>query len=169
MVATNVEEALLNLFHTCRRAARTFSTCAERSNIAPLRAALAGRSLHCRQMAGGLQAFLAPARTRASAQPAEWQGLPADASEADVLRVYETCEGYVLASYRDLIDIGLPNALSALLLPQFEQALHQYVDIVAECMPLCARPRPQRNEHAAATARSDSAARYGTQGAPAHV
>jgi hypothetical protein len=67
MIATNVEEALLNLFHTCQRAARTFSICAEYSRIAPLRAALAARSQHCRQVAGGLRPFLAPSRTRNAA------------------------------------------------------------------------------------------------------
>lgn len=146
MIATNVEEALLNLFNTCQRAARTFSTCAERSRVAPLRAALAARSQHCRQVAGGLRPFLAPSRTSGSLEQAPWQPLPADASDADLMRVYELCEGYVLASYRDLIDIGLPTALSALLLPQFEHALRQYIDIVSLCVPLRSRPAPLRRE-----------------------
>lgn len=140
MIATNAEEALLNLFHICQRAARTFSRCADRSRSAPLRAALAARSQHCRQVAGGLRPFLKPARTRVVPHWTEWKGPPADATEADLLRVYEVCEGYVLASYRDLIDLGLPPALSALLLPQFEQALHQYVDIVAEGVSLRSAP-----------------------------
>ena len=168
MIATNVEEALLNLFHTCQRAARTFSTCAEYSRIAPLHAALTARSQHCRQVASGLRPFLAQSRTPNVAS-ADWQALPADASDADVLRVYEVCEGYVLAGYRDLIDIGLPPALSALLLPQFELALRQYVDIVSECTPLRGRPRPLRREPASVATRADSAARRDAPAHPAHA
>jgi hypothetical protein len=169
MIATNVEEALLNLFHTCQRAARTFSTCAESSRIAPLRAALAARSQHCRQVAGGLRPFLAPSRTRTAMASTEWQALPSEASDADVLRVYEVCEGYVLASYRDLVDIGLPPALSALLLPQFELALRQYVDIVAQCTPLRGRPRALRIEPATVAARGENVARRDAPAHPAHA
>ena len=139
MIATNTEEALLILFHTCQRAARRFSNCAQRSRSAPLRAALDARSRHCRQVAGSLQPFLAPSRTRASIE-LQWHAPLADTSDADLMRVYEVCEGYVLASYRDLIDIGLPPALSALLLPQFELALRQYIDIVSLNVPLRSRP-----------------------------
>ncbi len=65
--------------------------------------------------------------------------------------------------------LTLSPALSALLLPQFELALRQYVDIVAECTPLRGRPRPLRREPASVAARADSAARRDAPAHPAHA
>lgn len=136
MIPTNVEEALVNLYLTCQRAARTFNTCSARTTIPALRAAWRARSLHCRQVAGGLRPWLSgalarPTLRRADADAALWRTVPADADEAALLRAYEACEGYVLACYRDTIDLRLPEPLADALLPQFEAALTQYVEIVA--------------------------------------
>ncbi|MCU0952853.1 MAG: hypothetical protein MUC68_17915 [Burkholderiaceae bacterium] len=136
MIPTNVEEGLVNLYLTCQRAARIFNACATRSGVPALRAAWLARSQHCRLVAGGLRPWLSRALARpalrAVAESAPvWHAVPADADEAALMRAYETCEGYVLAGYRDTIDLGLPDPLSAALLPQFEAALSQYVEIVA--------------------------------------
>ena len=136
MIPTNVEEALVNLYLTCQRAARTFNACSARATIPALRAAWRARSLHCRQVAGGLRPWLSgalarPTLRRADADAALWRTVPADADEAALLRAYEACEGYVLACYRDTIDLRLPEPLADALLPQFEAALTQYVEIVA--------------------------------------
>lgn len=136
MIPTSVEEALVNLYLTCQRAARTFNTCSARTTIPALRAAWRARSLHCRQVAGGLRPWLSralarPTLRRAAADAALWRAVPAEADEAALLRAYEACEGYVLACYRDTIDLRLPDPLADALLPQFEAALTQYVEIVA--------------------------------------
>lgn len=132
MIPTNVEEAVLNLYLTCQRAGRSFASCAERARTPALRAALRERSQHCRQVAGGLRPLLTRAlRSGDTGLPGDWQQLPAHAHDAEILRLYEVCEGFVLAGYRDLFDIGLPDGLAALLMPQFERALMQYMEVVS--------------------------------------
>lgn len=146
MIPTNFEEGLVNLYLTCERAARTFNACAERSRVPALRAAWRLRSQHCLQVAGGVRPWIAQAMARPALLPRrlasdvapDWQSLPTAGDEPALLRTYEICEGYVLASYRDLIDQQMPAALSAPLLPQFEAALSQYVEIVS----LHGRQRP---------------------------
>jgi diadenosine tetraphosphatase ApaH/serine/threonine PP2A family protein phosphatase len=150
MIPTNVEEAVLNLYLTCQRAARSFASGAERARTPALRAALRERSQHCRQVAGGLRPLLTRALrsgdTGAAGDLQQWQQLPAHARDGDILRLYEVCEGFVLAGYRDLFDIGLPDGLAALLMPQFERALMQYMEVVSVGRSLRERRAPTQRQ-----------------------
>jgi hypothetical protein len=153
MHANSVDIAVEQLLGCNRRAAVEYDALARRMHCGALKQALFLRAAECRRaliaLEGGVEAGRsAVVRFDGWSNPMDWPlERPGEAQDQRLFQRYEICEGYLLAAFRDVLDLTPAAVDREGLLYHFENALSQYMQLIRLC--------PFREPPAAAASRAE--------------